>query len=91
MDVPWGFDTKETQSFYVVPHLDLNEFPYLREPARVDASKTFGCCCWESDPLKIVNVLPQKGFIPGERVPFTLEVRETFLSSQLLDVSILDE
>lgn len=41
---------------------------------RSEARKTFGCCCWESDPLRIYNVLPYLGFVPGERVQYSLEL-----------------
>lgn len=74
MDVPWGFDNKETVSFNLRPRVNLNEFPQLREPIRSQAHKTFGCCCWESDPLRIYNILPQGAFVPGDRVQYTLEL-----------------
>lgn len=74
MDVPWGFDEKDRVSFTIVPRFDLNEYPHLREPIRSDADKTFGCCCWESEPLRIYNVLPRSGFVAGDRVPYTLEM-----------------
>lgn len=73
VDVPWDFDTKETASFYLKPRFNLNEFQHLREPVRSEANKTFGCCCWESDPLHIYNVLPCRGFVPGDRVQYSLE------------------
>ncbi|KAG4070354.1 hypothetical protein HA402_006496 [Bradysia odoriphaga] len=75
MDVPWGFDEKERTSFYINPRFDLNEFPHLREPVHEAASKTFGCCCWESEPLQIFNVLPRRGFVPGDRVPYSIELK----------------
>lgn len=74
MDIPWDFDEKERISFNIIPHCDLNEFPRLREPVRAKAYKTFGCCCWESDPLRIYNVLPRSGFAPGDRVQYSLEM-----------------
>lgn len=74
IDVPWGFDEKEKTAFYVNPRFNLNEFPHLREPVRALAEKTFGCCCWSSEPLRIFNILPRSGYVPGDRVQYSLEL-----------------
>lgn len=73
MNIPWDFDETERTTFYIIPRYDLNEFPHLQEPVREASRKTFGCCCWESDPLHIYNILPRSGFVPGDRVPYSLE------------------
>jgi len=75
MEIPWGFDAKETYTFDVLPHMDLNEFPELLNPVKAEAAKTFGCCCWESDPLQVFNVLPKRGYAPGEPVLCSLEMK----------------
>lgn len=36
---------------------------------------TLRCCCYLTDPLQIVNVLPKTGFVPGETIPITIEIR----------------
>lgn len=74
MDVASGFDHKYTNTFYILPHLDLNEFPDLGKPVRDKDAKTFGCFCFQSDPLSTYNVLPKRGFVPGERCQFTVEL-----------------
>lgn len=74
INVPWNFDEKQTTLFYVAPRFDLKRFQHLREQVCIEAKKTFGCYCWESDPLYIYNILPRRGFVPGERVQFTLEL-----------------
>lgn len=74
IDVPWSFAKKQKAQFFVYPHLDLNEFQYLRHPVRDPAYETYGFCCWKQKPLYVFNVLPRGGFVPGERVRFTLEL-----------------
>lgn len=74
MDVPWGPPEKEMSFFYVNPRCDLNEFQHLRGPVRAAAKKTFGFCCWQSDPLHVYNVLPRRGFVPGDRIQFSMEM-----------------
>lgn len=74
MDMPAGFAEKEILFFYLNPRCDLNEFPHLRGPVRAAAKKTFGCCCWKSDPLHIYNVLPCRGYVPGDHVEYSLEM-----------------
>lgn len=73
-DISWGFDKDATAPFYVASTLDLNEFPYLREPLKFTEEKIFGCCCCESDPMQLVNVLPKSGFVPGDTIPITIEI-----------------
>lgn len=74
MDIKWGFDEKHNECFYVGPRFDLNEHRYLQAPEDDAESDTFGCCCWESEPLKIVTKLPRKGFVPGELMKFQVEL-----------------
>lgn len=72
--VPWGFDKNETTRFYVTSKVDLNQLSYLREPVRQAKEKIFGCCCCESDPMQLINILPRGGFVPGESIPVSIEV-----------------
>lgn len=74
MDIPWAFAKKERANFYVNPRIDLNEYPHLRGPVRAAAGKTFGFCCWGSKPLHIYNVLPRGGYVPGDRIQYSLEL-----------------
>lgn len=60
--------------FYVERRLDLNEFPYLKDPVKVNAQKAFGCFCFKSDPLEIFLSLPKTGFIPGQFISVSAEV-----------------
>uniref|UniRef100_A0A336LUC5 CSON004664 protein n=1 Tax=Culicoides sonorensis TaxID=179676 RepID=A0A336LUC5_CULSO len=73
-DIAWGFDKDYTAPFSVSSKLDLNEFPELREPVKQIKEKIFGCCCCESDPMQMINLLPKKGFVPGDVIPITIEI-----------------
>lgn len=60
--------------FKVAPKFDLNAIPNLKEPVRDEQQKTFGCCCFESDPLSLTTFLPSQGFVPGERFRLFLQI-----------------
>lgn len=73
-DISWGFDKDSTTTFYIRSGLDLNEFSHLKDPVKEIEQKIFGCCCCESDPMQLVNVLPKSGYVPGETIPVTIEI-----------------
>lgn len=60
--------------FKVAPKFDLNAIPSLKEAVRDEQQKTFGCCCFESDPLTLTTFLPSQGFVPGERFRLFLQI-----------------
>lgn len=92
IDVPWYFDKKETAPFFLRPQFNLNEFQHLREPVHAEAKKTFGCLWWESEPLHIYNILPRSGYVPGDRVLFTLEFsNESDVSIQSATVELVEK
>lgn len=53
--------------------MDLNDFPQLKEVVKETKQSTFGCC-FESDPMHLINVLPKAGWIPGQTIPLTIEI-----------------
>jgi len=92
IDVPWEFDKNEVVTFFLSPRFDLNEFQHLREPVRSEAKKTFGFFCCESEPFYIFNILPRSGFVPGDRVLFTLELsNENDVSIQGATVELIEK
>lgn len=74
IDIKWGFDDKFVECFYVAPKFNLNEHRYLQAAQDDQEDKTFGCCCWQSEPLKLVTKLPRQGYVPGESIKFQVEV-----------------
>jgi len=74
LDRPWKLDHEVKTRFFVVTPLDLNLHPEVKEPVKQDREKTFCCCCCRSGPLTVVVALPFTGFVPGQPIPFTVEI-----------------
>lgn len=92
MDIKFAIDENLREDFYVGPRFNLNEHRYLQAPDDFAKDKTFGCCCWESDPLKLVTKLPCKGFVPGELIKVQIEVNnESDVDIELMEVKLKEE
>ena len=66
---------KKSKKFITVNTLvDLNGMPSIKEPITLNNTKTFGCCCWITDPLSQTVNLPRTGYAPGESIPVNAEI-----------------
>lgn len=72
LDVPWRFDKKFKIPFTIERSDDLNEFPELKDPSKVEEIKRFRCLFCRSGPLIVTVTLPCSGFVPGQRIPVTV-------------------
>lgn len=74
LDRPWKFDSDAKAAFTVVAPLDLNGLPQAKEPIEFEKSKSF-CCLWcKSGPLTLTVKLPTSGYVPGQTIPFQIEI-----------------
>ncbi|KAK3926956.1 Arrestin domain-containing protein 17 [Frankliniella fusca] len=74
LDRPWKFDQESKAAFTVVAPLDLNTLPQAKEPIEFEKSKSF-CCLWcKSGPLTLTVKVPAGGFVPGQTIPFQIEI-----------------
>ncbi|XP_037044120.1 arrestin domain-containing protein 3-like isoform X2 [Bradysia coprophila] len=69
----WAFDHSSHTTFQVVNVVDLNVEPTAQVPVVVKACKTFGII-FQSGPLDVTLRIPRSGAIPGESIPFIVEV-----------------
>ena len=67
-------DKKKKQFITVNTLVDLNGMPHIKEPITRNNTKTFGCCCWITDPLSQTVNLPRTGYAPGESIPVNAEI-----------------
>ena len=66
---------KKSKKFITVNTLvDLNGMPSIKGPITRNNTKTFGCCCWITDPLSQTVNLPRTGYAPGESIPVNAEI-----------------
>ncbi|XP_026282832.1 arrestin domain-containing protein 2 [Frankliniella occidentalis] len=74
LDRPWKFDQESKAAFTVVAPLDLNTLPQAKEPIEFEKVKNF-CCLWcKSGPLTLTVKVPAGGFVPGQTIPFQVEI-----------------
>lgn len=74
MDRPWKIDNECKVAFTVVCPLDLNTLPQVKQPIQYENSKHF-CCLWcKSGPLTVTIRLPVSGYVPGQTIPFQIEI-----------------
>lgn len=78
LDRPWKFDQTSTVAFTVLKPLNLNDHLLtLKERRKEKLTKTF--CCWPctSSPLNIIVRVPMTGYVPGQKIPITVELNNT--------------
>lgn len=77
LDIPSAPDKEVKLPLTIVRYEDLNTMPLLKYPRREDISKSF-CwfmlCCLGSTPFVMSVSIPFSGFIPGQRIPITIEM-----------------
>ena len=76
-------DKKKKQFITVNTLVDLNQMPHIKEPITRNNTKTFGCCCWITDPLSQTVNLPRTGYAPGESIPVNAEIEN--LSDKIMN------
>lgn len=76
LERPWKFNNTFKVAFTVLKPYDLNyDSPVLRMPSQMETQKSF--CCWpcSSGPLVITASIPQTGYVPGQTVKISVDVR----------------
>lgn len=77
LNIPQEMDKEIKLPLTIVRYEDLNTLPLLKYPKREEASKTF-CwffiCCLGSSPLVMSVSIPYSGFVPGQKIPVTIEM-----------------
>ncbi|KAK9754050.1 Arrestin (or S-antigen), N-terminal domain [Popillia japonica] len=74
LERPWKFNQETKTAFTVVSPYDLNKFPNLLTPFKVQQEKYFCCGCCRSGPLTGALMVPKTGYVCGERIPIIAEV-----------------
>lgn len=75
IDRPWKGDTDFTRNFTVLGQLDLNTEEDARKPIEGIADTVAGQLCFRSGPITGQIVLPQRGYVSGQCIPFTVRVQ----------------
>lgn len=65
---------KAEQEFFISGILDLNFMPPVLQPFGVNGQMDFGWLCCPDGVATADLKLPKTGYIPGERIPFTVSV-----------------
>ncbi|XP_013417424.1 arrestin domain-containing protein 3-like isoform X1 [Lingula anatina] len=74
IDRPWWFDYHTKRGVNILSVKDLNTKPHLMTPMGVADSKTLCCLCCASGPIEAKMSLSRTGFVPGESIPFRIEI-----------------
>ncbi|XP_064616902.1 arrestin domain-containing protein 17-like [Liolophura sinensis] len=87
IEKPWKSDYLLKDNFQVMNHLDLNlekeaEEPYHKEVKRADAC----CFCYDNVDVSVCLDLPRRGFVPGEYIPVTAEIKNN--TSEFVTTSV---
>lgn len=77
LNVPQELDKELKLPLTIIRYEDLNTMPLLKYPKQEETSKTF-CyvfiCCLGSSPLVMTASIPFSGFVPGQKIPITVEL-----------------
>jgi Arrestin (or S-antigen), C-terminal domain/Arrestin (or S-antigen), N-terminal domain len=73
LDIPWRFDKEIKTPFTVVRYDNLNSYPELLMPRRLEEVKTFCCLCWKNGPCIMKVSIPHGGYAPGGTIPIWIE------------------
>lgn len=62
--------------FFVEPVADLNNSDELNInlPLKDARHKRFGYLWWQTEPLNMINVIPKRGWVPGETIPMAVQI-----------------
>lgn len=73
---PWyQFDPKtDILPVTIFTFTDLNITPGAANPMQVQDNRAYGCC-FRSEPCFVQSFTPKMGYIPGEAIPCTVDIR----------------
>lgn len=72
-DIPWRFKKIFKDIFLVESEFDLNDHFNLIEPIICTINNT--CCYEQTDSLEFTILIPQRGWVIGDTLPITIEVK----------------
>ncbi|XP_065095364.1 arrestin domain-containing protein 17-like [Ochlerotatus camptorhynchus] len=61
--------TTYREAFTVLRNVNLNDNPSLREPKKLELSKSSGWWIFKSDPMDITVEIPSTGYVSGQSIP----------------------
>ncbi|CAH2087687.1 unnamed protein product [Euphydryas editha] len=68
VDKAFKFDQKKKVWLRVIAPLDLNMYPYCKEPLEMEFNDTYSCCCFSSGSTDTVVNAPLSGYCPGQKI-----------------------
>ncbi|BFZ01389.1 hypothetical protein BsWGS_04428 [Bradybaena similaris] len=71
---PWKKDVSAKKLFSVIFPVDLNQEPAASQPISNQKEKRLCCLCCTSGPIIAEIRLPQKGYVPGEKLIITADI-----------------
>ncbi|RUS82645.1 hypothetical protein EGW08_009598 [Elysia chlorotica] len=72
---PWKFDEHTKRAFTVIHHLDLNFEPTSGMPVWGEQEQTIDGCCCTSGTVQARMTVNKTGFVPGEPMAFTVDIK----------------
>jgi hypothetical protein len=67
IDIPWSFNKRSIKSFTVINNFDLNNYPALKLPFKLEDNKPMGVF-FKSEPVKIEFSTIKTGYVCGEPI-----------------------
>jgi len=89
IDKPWKFDHDTKAAFTVIQLIDLNLDPAVQQPRQTTNSKTLGFLCCKAGNIECAVQMPRTGFVPGEVIPYTIQVNNESTSRKIKDIRVL--
>lgn len=89
IDRPWKFDHDTKAAFTVIQLIDLNLDPSVLQPRQTSNSKTLGILCCKSGKIQCSVQIPRSGFVPGESIPYTIQVENNTSGRKIKDIRVL--
>ncbi|XP_071112726.1 arrestin domain-containing protein 2-like [Haliotis cracherodii] len=86
IDKPWKRDHNVKIFFTVLGMYDLNDDPHASEPIVHTAEQTVCCGCCRAGYFSLNYHIDRRGFVPGEEIPLTVEVKNKSNSRLLSEV-----
>jgi hypothetical protein len=74
IDIPWSLDKHANRPFTVISNYDLNNYPALRMPMRLNEAKSMSSLFKHKEPLNVELSIAKGGFVCGERLPFSATI-----------------
>nr|XP_029732935.1 arrestin domain-containing protein 17-like [Aedes albopictus] len=70
---PTQQSTTYREAFTVLRAVNLNNNPSLREPKKLELSKSSGWWIFKSDPMDITVDIPSTGYVSGQNIPVVVQ------------------